>query len=114
MLWILGAIAFVVSLNSFYLILLHLRNYNNPFLQRHVVRILLMVPAYCRLKIILGITCWLTFKRFEWVVYLEFISALFEALAIYSFFTLLLRFVGPNEDDIKILLDSKPRRKLVY
>ncbi|KAF3917436.1 hypothetical protein ABW21_db0207400 [Orbilia brochopaga] len=63
------------------------KNYRKPLLQRYVVRILLMVPIY-------AITSWLSLKSLTAAFFLDPIRDIYEAFTIYTFFQLLINFLG--------------------
>ncbi|EPS43490.1 hypothetical protein H072_2536 [Dactylellina haptotyla CBS 200.50] len=64
-----------------------LKNYRKPLLQRYVVRILLMVPIY-------AVTSWLSLKSITAAFFLDPVRDIYEAFTIYTFFQLLINFLG--------------------
>lgn len=102
-----GVFAFAAIILSFILIRQHLQFYYKPIYQRHIVRILLMVPVY-------SFTAWMTFRYFHLVVYFDFIRGVYESFVIYEFFTLLLRYVGETDEEISRVLAAKQPRKLPF
>ena len=58
----------------------HLENYRMPRLQRHVIRILWMVPIY-------AVDCWLALRFKECTIYFDTIRECYEAYVIYNFYT---------------------------
>ncbi|KAI1434669.1 organic solute transporter Ostalpha-domain-containing protein [Xylaria sp. CBS 124048] len=74
---------------SFYLIWQHALNYTKPSEQRHIIRILFMVPIYAASSFL---SLW-----FYWhAVYYSVISEAYEAFAIASFFALMCHLVAPD------------------
>lgn len=86
--WIISGVCVALACCfSFYLIFRHLSNYTNSAHQKHVVRIILMVPIY-------GIDSFLSF-RFYWVAtYFNVLRDCYEAFVIYTFYSLLIEYVG--------------------
>ena len=95
-----GVFAWAATALSFLLIWQHLRHYTKPHHQRHIVRILLMVPIY-------AVTAWFTYRYVQLAVPLEFLRSMYEAFVIYQFFGLLLQYLGESESEQKRNLDSK-------
>ncbi|KAL1953968.1 hypothetical protein VTO42DRAFT_1884 [Malbranchea cinnamomea] len=82
-----GVAALVASLVSIVSIWLQTKNYRKPLLQRYVVRILLMVPIY-------AVSSWtsiVSLRASSWIVP---IRDIYEAFTIYTFFQLLINFLG--------------------
>ncbi|KAK6537615.1 hypothetical protein TWF694_011928 [Orbilia ellipsospora] len=82
-----GLCSIVATLLSIVSIWFQLKNYRKPLLQRYVVRILLMVPIY-------AITSWLSLKSLTAAFFLDPIRDIYEAFTIYTFFQLLINFLG--------------------
>ncbi|CAO1625416.1 unnamed protein product [Parajaminaea phylloscopi] len=86
--WIIsGAFTLVASIASFWLIWKHLTYYTCPQQQRHIVRMLFMVPIY-------AIVSWMSYLFYSEALYYETIRDCYEAVVITSFFYLLLQYVG--------------------
>lgn len=86
--WIIAAgilVAFAVTL-SFYEIVRHLLNFNKPFLQRYIIRILLMVPIY-------SLNAWIAMTFPVTGLYLDSMREVYESFVIYSFMKYLLNFL---------------------
>lgn len=66
---------------------LHLVNYVAPDLQRHYVRIIAMIPIY-------SLQSWLALRFPDSKVYLETCRECYEAYVLYSFYNLMLAFLG--------------------
>ncbi len=81
--------AFAVPL-SLHAILMHIRNYRCR-LQRHYIRILWMVPMY-------SIQSWFALRFNDQKIYLKSSRELYEAYAIYNFYSLLRDYLGSNEE----------------
>jgi ABC-type sugar transport system permease subunit len=81
---IFGAIAIVVS---FFLIFMHAVHYIRPHEQRHIIRILFMVPVYAAVS-------FLSYLYYQHSVYFEVIRDCYEAFAIASFFSLLCAYIA--------------------
>ncbi|KAH7890549.1 DUF300-domain-containing protein [Phlebopus sp. FC_14] len=79
---------------------LQLRNYRKPFLQRMVVRIMLMVPIYAVASLI-------SLFSLEAAFFIDVIRDVYEAFVIYCFFVLLLDYLG-GERALLILLHGRP------
>ncbi|KAI6247964.1 hypothetical protein HI914_04358 [Erysiphe necator] len=74
---------------SFYLIWMHAIHYTKPYEQKHIIRILFMIPVY-------SIAALLSFNYYWHVVYFKVISDCYEAVAIASFFALLCHYIAPD------------------
>ena len=81
-----GLLAVLLSL---FLIYQHATHYSKPNEQRHVIRILFMVPVY-------SVVSFISYYNYRHVVYYEVIRDCYEAFAIASFFWLLCNFVAPD------------------
>ncbi|PWN92129.1 DUF300-domain-containing protein, partial [Acaromyces ingoldii] len=86
--WIVsGFFALIATCASIWLIWKHLTYYTCPPQQRHIVRMLIMVPIY-------AIVSFLSYIFFTEAIYYETIRDCYEAVVITSFFYLLLQYVG--------------------
>lgn len=91
--WIVsGIFAILATAVSLWLIKKHLEFYTRPSQQRHVVRILLMVPVY-------AIISWCGYYWWRQALYLQLIRDCYEAVVIASFFYLLLHYLGDTEEE---------------
>jgi len=81
-----GLIATVVSLS---LIFMHATHYIKPWEQRHIIRILFMVPVY-------SVVSFLSFVYYKHSVYFEVLGDCYEAFAIASFFSLLCSYLAKD------------------
>lgn len=82
-----GVSSLVASLLSLLSIWLQTKNYRKPLLQRYVVRILLMVPIYAAAS-------WTSIISLKASLWLDPIRDVYEAFTIYTFFQLLINFLG--------------------
>lgn len=74
---------------SLYLIFMHATHYTKPREQKHIIRILFMVPIYASASFLS--------LRFYWhAIYFQVISDCYEAFAISSFFALLCHYMAPD------------------
>ncbi|KAF1972380.1 DUF300-domain-containing protein [Bimuria novae-zelandiae CBS 107.79] len=81
-----GALAVAIA---FFLILRHATHYLKPYEQKHIIRILLMIPIY-------AVVSFLSYLYYHKAVYLEVLRDCYEAFAIASFFTLMCHYIAPN------------------
>ncbi|KKZ60362.1 hypothetical protein EMCG_04920 [[Emmonsia] crescens] len=82
-----GVASLVATFISLISIWLQMKNYRKPLLQRYVVRILLMVPIY-------SISSWVSIISLKGSAFIVPIRDIYEAFTIYTFFQLLINFVG--------------------
>jgi len=82
-----GVAALVATFLSAISIFLQAKNYRKPLLQRYVVRILLMVPIY-------SIASWTSMISIRAAAFLDPIRDIYEAFTIYTFFQLLINYLG--------------------
>ncbi|EMC98837.1 hypothetical protein BAUCODRAFT_55598, partial [Baudoinia panamericana UAMH 10762] len=81
-----GLIAVVIAL---WLVFMHATHYLRPYEQRHIIRILLMIPIY-------AVVSALSYLFYRKAVYFEVLRDCYEAFAIASFFTLLCHYIAPD------------------
>ncbi|PVI06308.1 DUF300-domain-containing protein [Periconia macrospinosa] len=81
-----GAIAVAVA---FMLIWRHAAHYSKPYEQKHIIRILVMIPIY-------AVVSFLSYLYYHHAIYFELARDCYEAFAISSFFTLLCHYIAPN------------------
>lgn len=97
---IFGLVATFIAL---WLIYLHGTHYSRPWEQKHIIRILFMIPIY-------AVVSFLSFKYYPHAIYFQVIRDCYEAFAIASFFTLLCHYVAPSLHDQKDYFRSqKPK-----
>ncbi|KAI8915830.1 organic solute transporter Ostalpha-domain-containing protein [Gorgonomyces haynaldii] len=99
--WIGTVCVLSASYTSFYNMYLHLKNYRRPDLQRSALRILWMVPVY-------GIASIISLSSKYWSYYIDTIRDVYEAFVIYSFFTLLINYLG-GERAVLATMDDRLR-----
>ncbi|KAJ5773910.1 hypothetical protein N7457_008806 [Penicillium paradoxum] len=95
-----GVSALVSSLLSFVSIWFQTKNYRKPLLQRYVVRILLMVPIY-------AVSSWTSIVSLKAAQFLAPVRDIYEAFTIYTFFQLLINFLG-GERAVIIMAHGRP------
>ncbi|KAL4933344.1 OSTA/TMEM184 family protein [Aspergillus undulatus] len=96
-----GVSSLVATLLSFVSIWLQTKNYRKPLLQRYVVRILLMVPIY-------AISSWTSIISLKASLWLAPIRDVYEAFTIYTFFQLLINFLGGERAVIIMMHGRQP------
>ncbi|KZF23453.1 DUF300-domain-containing protein [Xylona heveae TC161] len=82
-----GVASLAATLLSFVSIWLQTKNYRKPLLQRYVIRILLMVPIY-------SVASWTSIVSLKAAFWIDPIRDIYEAFTIYTFFQLLINFLG--------------------
>ncbi|KAI8589824.1 organic solute transporter Ostalpha-domain-containing protein [Geranomyces variabilis] len=106
--WVIaGCFAVVACLLSFTTIIGHLRRWVRPVEQVHVVRILLFVPIY-------AIISWCSFYWYRYETYYAIIETVYESVVIYSFFALVMAFLGEDMSAQKLALVGKPPMKFPF
>ncbi|KAK0645635.1 organic solute transporter Ostalpha-domain-containing protein [Cercophora newfieldiana] len=103
-----AASALIAILLSFYLILMHATHYTVPYEQKHIIRILFMVPVYAT-------SSFLSLKYFRHAIYFQVLSDCYEAFAISSFFSLMCHYIGPDLHEQKMYFrDMYPIKPWVW
>ncbi|KAG2197159.1 hypothetical protein INT47_009466 [Mucor saturninus] len=93
-------INWVVSLT---VVVKHLRNYYEPQIQRHKLRVLLFPPVYATLA-------WFAYLRFDYSTTIMFFAVVFEAFAVFNLFETLQAYLAPfrvEAADMKEPIDTK-------
>lgn len=90
---------------SLYLIWKHFEYYYRPEFQRYIVRILFMVPIYSILSCV-------SFRYVWYSVYLDVIRDAYEGFVLYSFYHLLLHFLGLDPEAQVARLKDVPRQRM--
>ncbi|MCL4122613.1 UNVERIFIED_CONTAM: hypothetical protein GTU68_056096, partial [Idotea baltica] len=99
--WLVGGIFVILTIPlSLWEIVQHLVNYTKPKLQKHIIRILWMVPIY-------SLDAWLVLWEPQLGLYLDTARECYEAYVIYNFMIFLLNFLD-EEMDLEAALDIKP------
>jgi len=103
-----AASALIAILLSFFLIMMHATHYTVPREQKHIIRILFMVPVYA--------TSSFLSLRFYWhAIYFQVISDCYEAFAISSFFSLMCHYIAPDLHEQKeYFRDMEPIKPWVW
>ncbi|KAG7091858.1 hypothetical protein E1B28_008259 [Marasmius oreades] len=91
--------AVVVSTTSIWL---QLKNYRKPYLQRMVVRIMVMVPLY-------AVASFIALFSLKAAFFIDAVRDIYEAFVIYCFFVLLLAYLG-GERSLLILMHGRPAK----
>tara|TARA_R110002050_G_scaffold225084_3_gene360950 strand:+ start:297 stop:689 length:393 start_codon:yes stop_codon:yes gene_type:complete len=95
--------AIVATTLSIHLIYKHMTNFTNVEEQRHIVRILLMVPIYA-----IDSWCSLWFNGLS--VYFDVARDCYEAFVLWEFFALLMTYLEGEENTIAILETKRPMK----
>lgn len=106
-LWLSAVFSLIAIAVSFFLIFMHATHYLKPFEQRHIIRILFMVPVYAAVS-------FLSFYYYNHSVYFEVIRDCYEAFAIASFFSLLCSYVAADLHQQKIYFRSITPKNWVW
>lgn len=102
-----AAILMIISVAlSLYSVCGHLCNFTKPYLQRYVVRILLMVPIY-------SMNAWFAMILPEAGPYLDTSREVYESFVIYSFMKYLLNFLQ-HDTNLQQYIDHKPGPKNIF
>ncbi|KAL4890094.1 organic solute transporter Ostalpha-domain-containing protein [Aspergillus ambiguus] len=99
-----GFFAVIAAGVSIYLIMCHATHYSKPIEQRHIIRILFMVPIY-------SLVAWLSTFFYKKAVYYDVLGDCYEAFAISAFFSLLCHYIAPDlhtQKDYFRGIDPKP------
>ncbi|KAF2180699.1 DUF300-domain-containing protein [Zopfia rhizophila CBS 207.26] len=81
-----GLLAVAIAL---FLILRHATHYSKPWEQKHIIRILFMIPIYATVS-------FLSYLYYRHAIYFDVLRDCYEAFAIASFFTLMCHYIAPN------------------
>ncbi|KAJ5743026.1 hypothetical protein N7533_010128 [Penicillium manginii] len=84
-----GVCALIACFISIFLIMGHATHYSKPIEQRHIIRILWMVPIY-------SLVAWLSILFYHDAVYFEVIGNCYEAFCIAAFFGLMCHYIAPD------------------
>ncbi|BEI82503.1 hypothetical protein CcaverHIS002_0303710 [Cutaneotrichosporon cavernicola] len=95
-----GACTLVATVLSIWSIVLQLKNYRMPALQRCVVRIMVMVPLYALSSLI-------ALYSLNAAFFIDAIRDLYEGFVIYTFLQLLITYLG-GERDLLLRLNGRP------
>lgn len=105
---IIGGVFVVMTLPmSFWLIANHMMYYSKPRLQKHIIRILWMVPIY-------SLNAWFSLLNPDNVLYLNGFRECYEAYVIYSFMMFLFNYLHEKCDDLATTLERKPQTNHIF
>lgn len=90
-------ITWIVTLTTLFR---HLRNYYNPEIQRHKLRVILFPPVYATLS-------WFAYLRYDYATTINFFATCFEAFAVYNLYTCLQSYLQPFRDENEGIKDPK-------
>ncbi|KAL5012433.1 hypothetical protein ScPMuIL_010984 [Solemya velum] len=99
--WFVGGLFVMLALPvSLWGMLQHLINYTQPYLQRHILRILWMVPIY-------AVNAWFALRFPEAAIYLDTLRECYEAYVIYNFMVYLLNYLWNEYPQLNLVLKEK-------
>ncbi|KAJ8913950.1 hypothetical protein NQ315_015188 [Exocentrus adspersus] len=101
-----GVFVWVAIPISLWEIILHVIHYTQPKLQKHIIRILWMVPIY-------AINAWVGLIYPKESVFVDSIRECYEAYVIYNFMKFLLNYLN-MEMDLEASLELKPQVKHIF
>ncbi|TGZ60757.1 hypothetical protein CRM22_008359 [Opisthorchis felineus] len=103
--WFIGGVFVLGAVPiSLWTILDHLINYTKPYLQRHIIRILWMVPIY-------ALDAWFALKFPSSAIYFDTLRECYEAYVIYNFLAFLLNYLRHEHPDFIYVIEQKPQVK---
>ncbi|KAJ2288173.1 hypothetical protein IWW55_006562, partial [Coemansia sp. RSA 2706] len=106
--WIIaGVFALVATIISGLHVAAHLKNYTIPRQQRHIVRIILMIPIY-------SIISFLSYRFYREAPYYTAVRDCYEAFAIAAFYMLLLQYIGDSSTGQKQMMRDKRGLKWTF
>lgn len=79
----------IATIIAGFLMLQHARHYSKPWEQKHIIRILFMIPVYAVVSLV-------SYVFYKHAIYWEVLRDCYEAFAIASFFTLLCHYLEPT------------------
>lgn len=87
--WLVSLACIVVTwIVSLVVVVRHLRNYYEPQIQRHKLRVILFPPVYATLA-------WFAYLRYDYSTTIMFFATVFEAFAVYNLFLTLQAYLEP-------------------
>ncbi|KAJ1728469.1 hypothetical protein LPJ61_004015, partial [Coemansia biformis] len=106
--WIVsGAFALAATVISLVHLAAHLRNYMIPRQQRHIVRVILMIPVY-------SIISFLSYRFYREAPYYTAVRNCYEAFVIAAFYMLLLQYIGDSSAEQKQSMLAKQDLKWTF
>ncbi|KAI9314942.1 organic solute transporter Ostalpha-domain-containing protein [Dichotomocladium elegans] len=70
----------------------HIRNYYDPSIQRHKLRVLLYPPVYATLA-------WFSYLRYDYSTTIRFFATLFESFAVFNLYICLQAYISPFREE---------------
>lgn len=101
-----GVFVWIAIPISLWEIIQHVINYTQPRLQKHIIRILWMVPIY-------AINAWLVLLYPKHSIYMDCARECYEGYVIYNFMKFLLNYLN-MEMDLEANLELKPQVKHIF
>lgn len=95
-----GVASIVAILFTIFTTFLQTKNYRKPLLQRHVIRILVLVPIF-------SIASWTSLTSLRVAFWIDPFRDVYEAFTLYTFFQLLVNFLG-GERSLIIMMHGRP------
>lgn len=103
--WFTGGVFTLMAVPvSLWEIILHVINYTQPHLQKHIIRIIWMVPIY-------ALNAWFALRFKETAIYLDTVRECYEAYVIYNFMAYLLNYLWTQHPQLQIELSRKRQQK---
>ncbi|CAO3637918.1 unnamed protein product [Cunninghamella blakesleeana] len=94
-LWIASSFFILITtIVCFTIIAKHVRNYNQPIIQQHKLRILIYPPFYALLT-------WIAYLQMDYATVILFFASFFEAFAVFNLYTCLFDYLQPLRDQMK-------------
>eukprot|EP00039_Didymoeca_costata_P030648 m.30717 g.30717 ORF g.30717 m.30717 type:complete len:391 (-) comp8232_c0_seq1:27-1199(-) len=91
--WFIAGVFVCLTLpTSIWDVAMHIEHYRNPKLQRHIIRILWMVPIY-------SVDSWLALRFPGAAIYLDTMRECYEAYVIYNFYALMMGYLKQRDPD---------------
>jgi hypothetical protein len=85
----------------------HATHYSQPWQQKHIIRILFMIPMYAIISLV-------SYVFYKHAIYWEVLRDCYEAFAIASFFTLMCHYLEPTLHDQKNFFRKLEPRNWVW
>ncbi|QIX00691.1 hypothetical protein AMS68_006208 [Peltaster fructicola] len=95
-----GVCALIATLLTIFTTFLQTKNYRKPLLQRHVIRILVLVPIF-------SAASWASLTSLKVAFWIDPFRDVYEAFTLYTFFQLLINFLG-GERSLIIMMHGRP------
>jgi len=95
------AMVILCSIITLQNVIMHLANYSRDDLQRHITRIILVVPIYT-------IASWIEISHPSLSIFCHAVVDFWEALVVYSFFNLILEYVGGEHNWLVCVQHTHP------